>query len=92
MLPELNTEDSIDTLEVSEAKIVRGYIVKVPDINTTVDEEKSMAAPISLSQPVKDWISSRKENIRPLTTFCNSANYQVPFIIKTPTQPQLKLA
>merc|ERR1711955_31557 len=37
-----------------------------------------MAAPIAVSQSVKDWMVSRRENIRPLTTFLNSANYQVP--------------
>ena len=78
MLPVLNTEDSIDTVEVSEDS--NSDIIKLP--NTTEDEEKSMAAPMSVSLPVKDWISSRRENIRPLTTFCNSANYQVSFVVK----------
>ena len=81
MLPILNTEDSIDAGEVTEDKssdIVNKAEKKRqgPDISTT-EEEKSMAAPIAVSQSVKDWMLSRRENIRPLTTFFNSANYQV---------------
>ena len=82
MLPILNTEDSIDAGEVTEDKsdaIVNKAEKKRqgPDISTTEEEEKIMAAPIAVSQSVKDWMLSRRENIRPLTTFFNSANYQV---------------
>ena len=82
MLPILNTEDSIDAGEVTEDKsdaLVNKAEKKrqEPDISTTEEEEKIMAAPIAVSQSVKDWMLSRRENIRPLTTFLNSANYQV---------------
>merc|ERR1712013_49263 len=78
--------DSIDAGEVTEDKsseIVNKAEKKrqEPDISTTEEEEKGMAAPIAVSQSVKDWMFSRRENIRPITTFFNSANYQSNYLL-----------
>merc|ERR1712242_30851 len=39
----------------------------------------SLPVPISLSQPaVKEWFGKRRANIRPIGTFFNTSNFQVP--------------
>ena len=76
MLPLLNTGESTDTLGLSEDRNSDTSEVS-KDNNPIEAEEMSMAAPISITQPVKDWIAVRKENVRPMTMFFNSANFQV---------------
>merc|ERR1712123_261156 len=39
----------------------------------------SLTVPLNLSQPlVKEWFAKKRANIRPLGTFFNTANFQVP--------------
>merc|ERR1712123_448621 len=39
----------------------------------------SLPVPLNLSQPlVKEWFAKKRANIRPLGTFFNTANFQVP--------------
>merc|ERR1712203_1215967 len=39
----------------------------------------SLPVPISVSQPaIKEWLGKRRANIRPIGTFFNTSNFQVP--------------
>ena len=67
MFPQLNTEDNL----TSEP---------VPDPATSEPGNMSMTAPLAISQPVREWVASTRENIRPLGTFCNTANFQVGWL------------
>jgi len=54
--------------------------VKTSDTNnTTTGPSMSLPVPLNISQPVvKEWFSKRRANLRPLGTFFNTANFQVP--------------
>ena len=72
------TEDSLETVKVSEDSL--GIVTVSEEVTTDREaEEMSLAAPLAISQPVKDWVATRRENIRPLGTFFNTSNFQVNF-------------
>merc|ERR1712236_5110 len=54
--------------------------VKTSDTNNTATgPSMSLPVPLNISQPVvKEWFSKRRANLRPLGTFFNTANFQVP--------------
>merc|ERR1711971_517873 len=58
---------------------------KTPEISSSQDSKSlfggkmNLPVPISVSQPaIKEWFGRRKANIRPLGTFFNTNNFQVP--------------
>ena len=73
-----NKQDSLDSVTVSEDSL---ETVTVSEEVTTDSEaeEMSLAAPLAISQPVKDWVVTRRDNIRALATFFNTSNFQVNF-------------
>ncbi|XP_023345533.1 prenylated Rab acceptor protein 1 [Eurytemora carolleeae] len=45
----------------------------------SIDSTMSLSSKINLSNPViREWLNKRKSTIRPIGTFFNSANFQVP--------------
>lgn len=49
------------------------------DTKSLFGGKMSLPVPISVSQPaIKEWFGRRKANIRPLGTFFNTTNFQVP--------------
>ena len=72
------SEDSLETVPVTEDSL-ESVTVSEEVTTDSEAEEMSLAAPLAISQPVKDWMASRRENIRPLGTFFNTSNFQVNF-------------
>ena len=77
MLPQLNIEDNLRAEQPEPATADKLTTEPVPERATREPGNMSMAAPLTISQPVREWVASRRENIRPMGTFCNSANFQV---------------
>merc|ERR1711892_1342676 len=49
------------------------------DTSEQASPAMSLPVPLNLSQPlVKEWFAKKRANIRPLGTFFNTANFQVP--------------
>merc|ERR1719483_554074 len=72
-----DSEDSLETVSVTEDSL-ESVTVSEEVTTDSEAEEMSLAAPLSISQPFKDWVVTRRENIRPLATFFNTSNFQVP--------------
>ena len=91
MFPQLDTEDNPTTEPVLEQPepATKDNITTEPatkdnlssepasDYVTSEPEDMSMAAPLAISAPIKEWMATRRENIRSMGTFFNTSNFQV---------------
>ena len=77
MLPQLNTEYNLRAEQPEPATEDNLTKETVSEPATAEPEDMSMAAPLAISQPIREWVATKRENIRPISTFFNTANFHV---------------